>query len=1211
MKKQSIHPFNLIRLFIYLLVVTIIHPAVAKTSFKPTNIKESQLHWIENKGQVDSAIAFYRVLKNNRITVMKNGTIRYHALVNNEAFTLHEQFITTRQTIHPEGKNQMPAKVNYLKGDASQFNTRIPTYQSVDLGSLWPNIRVQLHANSDNVEKYYLVEPGGKISDITMQIGEVSEICMGPGGTLQMDTQEGGSVSLTAPVAWQEINGTRQFIEVNYKINEEKRTYGFDVDPYDPNYPLIIDPMLSGSYFGGSLWDYIEVMKIGRSGKVYVAGRTVSTDLPVNGTAFDQDFNGQLDMFIGRFDSTLSVLESCTYLGGMLEDYLQDMSLDSMDNVYITGSTASPDFPATANAYDNTFNNPNDAFSRDIVLCALSPELDDLKHATFLGTSTDEYGWALDHDRMQNVIGYGYTWGEIPGIGPQFEQITTGLIFYKFNAELSDLLATNSLAGNAPLYPDPGDLVADSSNNVFFVIETDATDLPTTGEAYSTDHNGASDLYVFRLDNDLRNLLAATYLGGKEDDHPYAVITDSTSHVYISGATLSDDFPVSPYAVDQIIETLETEDALICKLDSNLTTLIHSTLLGGKADEHAYDLELTPDSNIYVTGYTSSDNFPVLCNAFDPSYNGEADAFATCLSPKLDKLLASTYLGGLNYDFAYSIETVDGDTVYISGYTNSTDFPTMQHSYNSVFNGGNADGFVVSMTRGLDDYRPCCSQITYPAPFADNVPGSITLEWTPAFGASGYLVSVGTQAGEFDVLDQFDVGNVMEYPLDELECGQRIYVLISPYNNYGNAEACELIWFDTRDPFFDTSSAEICEGEEYDFHGSTLTASGTYLAEYIDSYGCDSTYELILTVSPSHYSYDFAEICDDDYYSWEGEILTESGLYVETYQNSFGCDSILELELVVHPTYEMNETASICEGDSYTWEGLSLDLPGTYTNHLFTMAGCDSTISLTLDVFENYFFEESYEICPGDTLIWNGNPYDAPGEFLVSYSTVNGCDSNYTLSLSHLPGYEFNDFHTICPGDTFQWQGQNYYESGYYEINYTTILGCDSIFTLDLAVAVPDTMVFKGENTLFVNNDPNSSYQWVTCPGFEPIAGANLPVFTIDSSGTYAVIVEKSGCIDTSECHTIIHTGVNTAGELTGFELYPNPVRTNEVYVKSLAGRQPVRITVFDITGTIILSRNISDAHFKLDVSDLPSGVYWVKYQVKNTVSYKKLVISR
>ena len=182
---------------------------------------------------------------------------------------------------------------------------------------------------------------------------------------------------------------------------------------------------------------------------------------------------------------------------------------------------------------------------------------------------------------------------------------------------------------------------------------TSSTDFPTTSGAYDTSHNGSgfTDVFVSKLDGGLTSLLASTYLGGSTSDNGYSLTLDTSGNVYVTGSTNSTDFPTTSGAYDTSHNGC-VYDVFVSKLNSGLTSLLASTYLGGSSTDYGYSLTLDTSGNVYVTGNTSSADFPTTSGAYDTSLNGGSyDVFVSKLNGGLTSLLASTYLGGTSDDY--------------------------------------------------------------------------------------------------------------------------------------------------------------------------------------------------------------------------------------------------------------------------------------------------------------------------------------------------------------------------------------------------------------------------------------------------------------------------------------------------------------------------------------------------------------------------------
>jgi len=173
---------------------------------------------------------------------------------------------------------------------------------------------------------------------------------------------------------------------------------------------------------------------------------------------------------------------------------------------------------------------------------------------------------------------------------------------------------------------------------------TFSTDFPTTGGAYDTNQNGSYDVFVSKLDGNLTSLLASTYLGGLSTDGGYSIALDTSGNIYVTGQTNSINFPMSgSVAYDAFLNG--SFDVFVSKLNGKLTSLLASTYLGGSSIDVGNSLTLDASGNVYVTGSTSSSDFPTTTGAYDTSF-GSYNIFVSKLDGNLANLLASTYLVG-------------------------------------------------------------------------------------------------------------------------------------------------------------------------------------------------------------------------------------------------------------------------------------------------------------------------------------------------------------------------------------------------------------------------------------------------------------------------------------------------------------------------------------------------------------------------------------
>ncbi|MFM7747884.1 MAG: hypothetical protein ACKO7X_08190, partial [Bacteroidota bacterium] len=195
-------------------------------------------------------------------------------------------------------------------------------------------------------------------------------------------------------------------------------------------------------------------------------------------------------------------------------------------------------------------------------------------------------------------------------------------------------------------------------------------------------------------------------------------------------------------------------------------------------------------------------------------------------------------------------------------------------------------------------------------------------------------------------------------------------------------------------------SASICQGQTYTFGSQTLTSSGTYNRTVTSANGCDSVITLTLTVNPNSSASIVEEICQGQTYSFGSQTLIASGTYNRTIPTANGCDSLITLTLIVRPNSSTSLSATICQGQSYFFGSQTLTAPGTYNLTVPSANGCDSVITVTLTVKPNSSASISATICQGQTYTFGSQSLTSAGTYNRTVTATNGCDSIITLTLS-------------------------------------------------------------------------------------------------------------------------------------------------------------------------------------------------------------------
>ena len=629
------------------------------------------------------------------------------------------------------GVNELPGKSNYLIGnDPKKWRTNVPTYGRVRYENIYPGVDLVYYGKQGGQLEYdFVVAPGADPGAIALAIdagGQVSSRQKAAGSSQPsvasrarragsgvtdhvprttdstqskirnrkskissslriaangdlIVTAEGGEARFHKPVVYQEQsirlrrnssqltgesegaldcmspdNGQRTSANPKSEIQNPKsidayyvlKSDGevtFEIAPYDRTRPLIIDPVLSYStYLGGSDMDYANAIAVDPSGNAYVTGYTASIDFPLvkpvqsspgGGTCTDGvDTIACFDAFVTKLNPAGTALVYSTYLGGSNEDYATGIALDASGDAYVTGYTNSTDFPVK-----NALQAEN-AGGYDAFVAELSADGASLIYSTYWGGSSDDIG--------------------------------TGV-------------------------------AVDSSGNAYISGYTASPEFPVTPGALQANYGGGDhDGFVVKFNSGGAELGYSTFLGGSADDYAYGVAVDSAGDAYVTGATNSANFPTlnafQPNYAGGLCavapNTFPCYDAFVAKLNPAGSALIYSTYLGGTGSDYGYAIALDGSSNAYMTGYTTSTNFPTTAGAFQQVFGGSYDTFVTKLDGAGSALVYSTYLGGPGTQVGYDVAVDSSGHAFVTGYNYGGGFPTV--SPTQAKNAGFYDAFV-------------------------------------------------------------------------------------------------------------------------------------------------------------------------------------------------------------------------------------------------------------------------------------------------------------------------------------------------------------------------------------------------------------------------------------------------------------------------------------------------------------------------------------
>ncbi|MGJ0490753.1 SBBP repeat-containing protein [Methylobacter sp.] len=586
------------------------------------------------------------------------------------------------------GREPLPGHVNYLIGkDPGQWHTQVPTYGKVAYEGVYPGVDLVYYGNQGQLEYDFVVAPGADPHNIKLTFQGANNIKVTPAGELVLHTAN-GDLRMHKPVIYQQIEGVRQPIAGSYALKADQ-TVGFQVAAYDAAHPLIIDPVLVYStYLGGSGNDDSSDITVDLQGRAYVTGTTDSSDFPTM-DALQPTKSGDKDAFVAKLSTDGRALRYATYLGGNSSDSGNGIAVDLLGQAVVTGFTDSPDFP-TKNALQP--NLKTGIVLGDAFVAKLSADGRALHYATYLGGSSNDGGNGIAVDLRGQAYVTGFTDSpDFPtknALQPTKDGDTDGFVA-KLSADGRALRYSTYLgAGN----DDSGsDIAVDLRGRAYVAGFTQSPGFPTKNAQQPTINGLApGDAFVTQLSASGSTLGYSTYLGGSDNEIVGSIAVDLRGQAYVIGTTRSPDFPTKN-ALQSALGG--SEDAFVAKF-SPTGALRYSTYLGGRDIDVGGGIAVDRQGQAYVTGGTVSSAFPIV-NPLQADVSGNGSVFVAKFSADGLTLRYSTYLGGKEGSGNGKIAVDRKGQAYVTGTTQSTDFPTANALQPTL--GGGVDAFVAKI----------------------------------------------------------------------------------------------------------------------------------------------------------------------------------------------------------------------------------------------------------------------------------------------------------------------------------------------------------------------------------------------------------------------------------------------------------------------------------------------------------------------------------
>jgi hypothetical protein len=664
----------------------------------------STSYFIPNKGQWPEEVLFGYAINGMKAFITKTGIVYDFYKYETDKMNLKNKFqkrnysghVVRFNFVNPNNqinieKIKTPTDYSYhYINNNGNFEVN-EFYKEVLLKNIFDGIDVRYYFQENYLRFDFIVYPGADVSHIKFYTDDCPIFFNNNGLILNTSV---GNVKFMDLKSFQNIAGGSKLVPSSITVNNN--VIGFDVNDYEKNKLLIIDPLVFSTFIGTNSDEGSYNVGRDASGNLYICGYTPSSSFPTTTGAYDQTQNGSDDAFISKFSSNGSSLIYSTFIGGSAGDYLYWMSVANNGDVYACGETSSSNFPVTTGVFGGTKSPGTDA-----MVLKLNSSGGFLIYSTYLGGNSNDYAYGIVHDTLGNAYVCGATASSNFTTVSAYDASHNGLndVFVtKISPNANSVIYSTFLGGASDDYGYALKLA--SNNEVILTGLTYSNLYPTSGTAYDNSYNTNGDVFVTRLGSNGNTLIYSTFIGGLGEDCAFALALDPFENVYITGYTDAGSYPVTSGVYDNSFNG--SIDVIVSKLNNVGTILINSTFFGGSSADYGYGISITKQDEPVVTGYISSSGVSMSSNAYDNSYNGGTyDGFVLRLSSSFSSMVYGSYIGGGGMDGGQSVITDNFGYAYICGFASST-FPVTAGAYDITYNGGNNDAFLLKICTGLN-----------------------------------------------------------------------------------------------------------------------------------------------------------------------------------------------------------------------------------------------------------------------------------------------------------------------------------------------------------------------------------------------------------------------------------------------------------------------------------------------------------------------------
>jgi len=568
-------------------------------------------------------------------------------------------------------EGELEGKLGYFKGnDPSKWVPEVPRYSRVTSRNAYKGIDITWYENDNGGMEYDLiVAPGADPGQVLLDFDGADLISVNASGDLEIETPA-GPMYQKKPVVFQDYGGLKAPVESGYIVSGSR--VSFAVGDYDRSKTLVIDPLpplYYSTYLGGNDSDVGSSIKADQFGNAYITGYSYSPDYPITSGTNPVD----KDVLVTKLNSYGTALYYSFLIGGSGGERGESIAINGSGEVFVTGTTASTNFPISWIAYDSSYNGGQS----DNFIFKLNAN-GSINYSTYIGGNDIDEAFAIAIDSEGSAYITGITESSnYPTTGGAYDQTLTGtqdVFVTKINSG-GYALAYSTYLGGSGFTETSTSLAVDSLGRAYVAGMTLKQYFPVTPGSYSTSNaTTLTDCFVTKFNSAGSALVYSTVFGGDAEESVRSIAIDSSGNAYITGHTGSSNYPKTLWAYDTVFNSESA--AFVTEVNSGGASLGYSTFLEGNDGITAGNSIVVDNSgNVTLVGGTWSASFPVGPNAFDLTYNGG------------------------QYDDALGLAVSNTGFAYIVGRTTSNNYPTTAGVWDTTYS-GSYDAFVTRYEAG-------------------------------------------------------------------------------------------------------------------------------------------------------------------------------------------------------------------------------------------------------------------------------------------------------------------------------------------------------------------------------------------------------------------------------------------------------------------------------------------------------------------------------